>query len=196
MLTDIIKHNMNLCDPILIYEFHDSQTWMSKLCTNSIEITIDKAQENNTLEDISNSGRIRVTGESKAVLLKGELGSADVTFTEHGKLRWAPSKVGPTISSMNLLGQLWCEINLHLHKFTPTLKPKNPEREESDSNYYIKHNVWDEKCIVFGVSIYRSVEKEYHQSKVICYGIWLGSGLISDSNEDNKWLVNWFLLGP
>ena len=68
---------------------------------------------NNTLKNVGNLGGIGVAGQGEAVLLEEELGGADVALFEHGELTGAPRVVGATISAVDLLGQLGCQIDLH-----------------------------------------------------------------------------------
>ncbi|GER47257.1 abscisic acid responsive element-binding factor1 [Striga asiatica] len=86
-------------------------------------------------ENISNLSRIGVSRGSKAVLLKGELSSADVAFTEHRQLVGAPGVVRAAISAVDLLRQLWCQVELHRLYFISlkqTETKNNPIKNAND----------------------------------------------------------------
>ena len=59
--------------------------------------------KNQNLKHTNIKNRIRVTRKSKTILVKGQLGSTNIPFTKHGKLRWRPSVVRPSIALYTLL---------------------------------------------------------------------------------------------
>lgn len=66
-----------------------------------------------TLKNISDLSGIRVLRQSKAVLLQGKLGGANIPLAQHRKFIGTPRVVRAAVSAVDFLRELRWQINLH-----------------------------------------------------------------------------------
>lgn len=101
-----------------------------------------KQQSEDTLKNISDFGRVRISRKGETVFAQREFGSTNVTFAKHGKFRGGPGVVGPTIATINFLHQLGRKINLHL-LLSFFSGPRKLQREkERDFGVCVWYLIW------------------------------------------------------
>ena len=146
-------HTLSLCNLFDIYqglgiiislvkflENEINQTYYTKLHDTHKKLTIqDKKRQNPNLEEHRQPWGIGVTRNSEAMLLKSKICGSNVSLFKHRQLFRAPCKVRSAISSVHLLRQLWCKIQLH--RFNFSLKPQRSMTERAMKRSSKKVNV-------------------------------------------------------